>query len=488
MTTLENLVVAVHHMSGPKAYPEAPPFHPPVAFPEYPFNTGLDRDNLVYAAVRETLQSLGLDQAHMHDQNWNPLGEIIRPGNQVLIKPNLVKHYHNQGHDTNSIVTHGSVVRAILDYVYIALRGEGKIIVGDAPLQKANMDQVLRVTGLDGVLRFYATQAGIEVEFADFRLEQADTKGTMVVRRRSLPGARDGYLRVDLGKNSYLDEISASYLDYRVTDFDRREMQSHHNENVNEYLIPRSVLESQVILNLPKLKTHRKAGVTISLKNLVGINGCKDWLPHHRNGSVEEGGDEYLHPSWRKRADTLLDEQVDISPRRWQKYALRFGRLLLRISDVLVSYPDPYKEGSWWGNDTLWRTVLDLNRILFYADKRGVMTDHVQRRYLSLVDGIIAGEAEGPLEPTPRPCGLIIAGFNPVLVDTVCAKIMGFDPAKIPLIRHAGRNIRLIPRGHATGIRVVSNELHWVSAVNWHRENSLAFCPSRDWAGYIEAD
>src|SRR5690606_2650770 len=48
-----------------------------------------------------------------------------------------------------------------------------------------------------------------------------------------------------------------------------------------------------LVINLPKLKTHKKTGVTLSLKNLVGINGDKNWLPHHSLGSVGEGGDEF---------------------------------------------------------------------------------------------------------------------------------------------------------------------------------------------------
>lgn len=487
MTTLDNFTVAIHHTLGDPYYPALPPYHPPQVYPEYPFSPdGIDKTNAVYPAVRQIFRLLQLDRAHQDQNRWNPLGDLIQPGDRVLIKPNLVKHANGLGYDPRSVVTHGSVIRAVLDYVTLALRGEGTILIGDAPLQGTDIAQVMRVTGLDDVLSFYTRQPGIQVEFTDFRCEKAVTEGSMVLQREALAGAVGGYQPVNLGPLSYLNEISSRYQRFRVTDYDRPSMTTHHTLQIHEYLIPRAVLQSTVIINLPKLKTHRKVGATLSLKNLVGINGQKDWLPHHTNLSIDEGGDEYRYPSWRKRLDTRLDERIDVYRGRLRKYALRAGRLMLKFSGKVARFPDPYFEGSWWGNDTLWRTVLDLNRILFYADTYGNMTETVQRRYLSLVDGFLAGEGEGPLEPTPRACGLLMAGFSPGIVDSVCARVMGFDPAKIPLVHQALASDWLTPP--AQKIEIVSNEPHWKSALTWKREDSLAFIPSRGWLGHIELD
>ena len=54
---------------------------------------------------------------------------------------------------------------------------------------------------------------------------------------------------------------------------------------------------------------------------------------------------------------------------------------------------------------------------------------------LSIVDGIVAGQGEGPLGATPVAAGLLLAGCDPCLVDYVATKAMGLDPAKIPTIR-----------------------------------------------------
>ena len=487
MNLLSNFTVAIHHTLGDAHYPPQTPFHPPQAYPEYPFKPDeLNRENTVYTAVREILRLLQLDPSHFDQKIWNPLGDIIQPGDQVLLKPNLVKHQNGLGYDPLSVVTHGSIIRAVLDYVTIALQGKGTILIGDAPLQGTDISQVLRITGLDDVLAFYTHQPGIHIEFVDFRCERAIIEGSMVVQRDSLSGASGGYQSVNLGRLSLLEDISRRYQRFRVTDYDRPSMTVHHTQEVHEYLIPRSVLQSNVVINLPKMKTHRKVGVTLSLKNLVGINGHKDWLPHHTNLSIDEDGDEYLHPSWRKRLDTRLDEHIDTIPGRFGKYSLRAGRKILKLSDMLVHFPDPYFEGSWWGNDTLWRTVLDLNRILFFADSKGRITDNIQRRYLTLVDGFLAGEGEGPLEPTPRVCGLLIAGYAPAIIDSVCARMMGFDPTKIPLIRQALTADWLTPPGQH--IQILTNEHRWSNSLTWKRKDSLAFIPSRGWLGYIELD
>ena len=43
------------------------------------------------------------------------------------------------------------------------------------------------------------------------------------------------------------------------------------------------------------------------------------------------------------------------------------------------------------------------------------------------------------MAPDPRPIGLLAAGFNPAAVDWVCARLMGFDPDRIPHIRESFR-------------------------------------------------
>jgi hypothetical protein len=62
-------------------------------------------------------------------------------------------------------------------------------------------------------------------------------------------------------------------------------------------------------------------------------------------------------------------------------------------------------EGSWSGNDTIWRSTLDLHHLVLHTDRHGRLHDQPQRRELALIDGIIGGEGEGPLASTPRHSG-----------------------------------------------------------------------------------
>ena len=58
-------------------------------------------------------------------------------------------------------------------------------------------------------------------------------------------------------------------------------------------VVDQAIIDADLVINVPKLKTHKKAGVTGALKNLVGINGNKEFLPHHRKGGAASGGDCY---------------------------------------------------------------------------------------------------------------------------------------------------------------------------------------------------
>jgi uncharacterized protein (DUF362 family) len=75
--------------------------------------------------------------------------------------------------------------------------------------------------------------------------------------------------------------------------YDMEETNTRHAGTRHEYLLCRTPMEADVFINLPKLKTHKKVGVTCALKNLVGINANKNWLPHHTEGTPEQGGDQF---------------------------------------------------------------------------------------------------------------------------------------------------------------------------------------------------
>jgi hypothetical protein len=218
-------------------------------------------------------------------------------------------------------------------------------------------------------------------------------------------------------------------------------LEKTHSARRHQYLVARDVIEADVIINLPKLKTHKKAGLTCALKNLIGINGNKEYLPHHRMGGAETGGDCYPGASPIKRAlEYTLDRQNMASSfataRLWREIATNLTRISSLGGDRLGV------EGSWSGNNTVWRTGLDLNRVLLYGRLDGSLSDEPERLVIHVVDAVVAGQGEGPLSPQPLPMGLIFGGCNAAAVDWVGAHLLGYAPRRIPIARESFEQFR----------------------------------------------
>lgn len=58
---------------------------------------------------------------------------------------------------------------------------------------------------------------------------------------------------------------------------------------------------------------------------------------------------------------------------------------------------------------------------------------------LTVMDAIVAMEGNGPMNGTPRSCGWLIIGFDPVAIDAVGAVIMGYDPDDLVVLKTAQR-------------------------------------------------
>ncbi|WP_174591513.1 DUF362 domain-containing protein [Methanocella conradii] len=464
-------------------YCREPPYHPQELYPECPFND-VSANNQCYGYVRELLRMLGLDKENYGKDNWNPLGEIIKPGMSVFIKPNFVRHYNHAG-GVDCMITHGSIIRAILDYVYIALKGVGHITIGDSSYLDADFEKIVRHTGIDKVADYYDENSKMHIDLIDLRQYRGRVRLIGGVDRRPLPGDPLGYSIVDLGKDSDHYEIIHDYPKFRNGYYDRNEMIKHHNMEKNEYCIANSILNADVIVNVPKLKTHSKAGMTCALKNLIGANGLKDWLPHHRYGPAECGGDDYIHRDFRKDwLARLRDEQV-VTDNLLYIMPLRAMAALLHYSNKLVPFKDKYDAGGWYGNDTISRTISDLNKIIYYADRHGKMQNARQRKEFLVVDGVIAGQGEGPLMPVPKRAGVLVAGSNPVAVDLVCSSIMGFDYRKMPVFRHVMRSKKYpLFEGAPEDIEIVSDKCSRLEDV--YGSYNCSFLPPDGWAGHVE--
>ena len=382
--------VVVYHGTVTDYFKENPWFRPSEQYPEYVFKSELSSEkNLVYEQVRNTFILGGYDENHIGTNEWNPLGDYIKPGDCVVVKPNLVMHTNPKG-IMECLFTQPSVTAAILDYIIIAQKGKGKIVVGDAPMQECDFDKLVNSSGYSSLIEFYRRH-NIDISLVDFR----ELKSTVVqgVHHASINERHQGKI-VDLGVESEFESYTDSQLKrLRITNYDPRILNSHHTKGKHEYCVSQYILNADVIVNMPKPKSHRKAGVTISLKNMIGTCVRKEFLPHHCLGDTAIGGDEYDKNNIVKALSSrLLDQSNVFASEKKYELAKIFKKLFGKtIRFALRLEQGKQVEGSWYGNNTISKTIADINKIIWYADKNGVMRKEQQRKMFIVADMIWGG-------------------------------------------------------------------------------------------------
>jgi len=137
--------------------------------------------------------------------------------------------------------------------------------------------------------------------------------------------------------------------------------------------LPKTVLNADYFINLPKIKTEGHVSVTLSIKNLFGI------------------------PARRKKSS-----------------------LHRKLNEIL-----PY----------LAKTI---------------------RNDMIVVDGVVAMEGNGPLIGTPKQMGIILAGKNTLAVDSVCSRLMGYDPSQVKYLVKAEE----LGVGSINDVEVVGEDWH----------------------------
>lgn len=362
------------------------------------------------------------------------------PKRLAVVKPNWIQESHQTIADCwEPVITHPTLIAAVIAELAGAMGGAGTIALCDAPHTHANFDAILARGNLPQRLdAIRAHYPALRIEVIDLRREVWVTRDDVVVARRPNPHDPRGYARVDLGRDSLFYRHRGEGH-YYGADYDVGEVNRHHQGSLHEYLIAGTPMACDLFVNLPKMKTHKKTGVTCCLKNLVGINGDKNWLPHHTEGGPQYGGDEFpdegpaqaIERALKRMGRNLALRIPGIGPwlfRMMRKAGMR------ALGDSAVTL----RNGNWSGNDTCWRMALDLNRALLYADMDGAWREAGSaKRYVAIVDGIVGGEGNGPVSPDAVASGLVLSGVNPAAVDAAVCRVMGFDPARIPIVRHA---------------------------------------------------
>lgn len=173
-------------------YSECAPFHPDTLYPELNCRSTSDEKNPAYEGVRQALALFGLDKEHYGSPQWNPLSDFIKKDDLVLLKPNFVKEFHPRDPEGwKYVLTHGSIIRAVADYVFKALDKTGTVIVGDAPQTDSSFSKIAGVLQLHALEEHYQ-KLGLNFRLVDFRKEEWTNEKEVIVKRRSLPGDPNG--------------------------------------------------------------------------------------------------------------------------------------------------------------------------------------------------------------------------------------------------------------------------------------------------------
>ena len=429
-------------VTGEPAYCEVPPFHPDSCFPELPFTDVSAMPNPAYRLLRRALADLGLDRKEFGTPRWNPLASVVREGDTVVIKPNFVLHRNAGGGPLEAVVTHPSVLRAIVDYAFIALQGRGRIIIADTPQMDCNWGELMQFERLDAIAAFYREHFGFLLEIMDLRnFYVIDPAQPAYAKNRiALPGDPMGTLKFDLGRFSAFQDIAGLERQFYGADYNRQETINLHSDGRHEYHVSRTLYAADVVISVPKMKVHKKVGVTLNLKGLVGTVTNKNCLVHYRLGTPASDGDQLPdnRPSGELQIIRLRRWLIDHTLSRqstWGDHVYQIVRWLyrqlVRLPHRVSSEIRLHDAGNWSGNDSAWRMTVDLAHLFFFLNKNGIIMPEPARRFFCVVDGIVGGEGEGPLAPAPVRAGSLVAGENPIAVDLVATRLMGFDVGRI---------------------------------------------------------
>ncbi|MFC1933298.1 DUF362 domain-containing protein [Chloroflexota bacterium] len=324
--------------------------------------------NLAYDFVWETVEKLGLGSSS------NPLDDLINDGDTVLIKPNWVDF-------GPAVYTRPEVVRPLIDMAIAA--GATVIYIGDGGVGVPGTDYVMNSANYTAMVsELDSLHPGIDI------------------RAVNLNSLSSGWHWVYLGSDSSFAGSNIPQYEIGAGDgplFVHTYYHQSDNQSVNPsgnatgwYALNDKVLDADVIINVPKLKTHQMMVATISIKNIVGCT---------LSSTFDEAG--YM--------------------------------------ERIAHWPEPV-EIDCFNNDIFWRAILDMNKILLYANKDGVLQPTQQRKYLSVVDGIQAMERSQHHivgEGIPYDRHVMLAGVDPVSVDAVSCRIMGYDYSVISYIGNA---------------------------------------------------
>lgn len=387
---------------------------------KYPYDQQLELDELIRQVI---LSGLGVD-------SLSEVKKRLPDRPRIFIKPNWVYDKPSRKKDNyDSMVTHKSVVLSAVSFLE-ELQPK-QIILGDSPVQECVFENIVNQDYKEAIQN--RTKAELKIiDLSRYSLSvNREIKYGKVENRDA-----SSYLLFDLKDKSYLEPVSSGINRFQIPNCDSGELRKHHQKGRHEYQIYKDIFDVDLVVNLPKLKTHRKAGYTAAVKNFVGCVGDKTYLPHHRIGGTLLGGDSYpgSHPL-RLLKELCLQKRNHVIPDiqefdKWNGFAQFFSATDKWITRAFHKNRQIF-EGAWNGNDTVWRTALDIFTIIECADKQGRFHEQPQREIWTLVDALVCGEGNGPLNPDPYNLGMILFSTSAQTLDYILGRMIGYSAEEV---------------------------------------------------------
>jgi uncharacterized protein (DUF362 family) len=158
---------------------------------------------------------------------------------------------------------------------------------------------------------------------------------------------------------------------------------------------------------------------------------------------------EFAGPLARTFVDLNVDDvkRVALSTRASRLKELFLPKTVLGV-DFLVSMPK-LKTHHWAGVSLSLKNMFGIvpgscygwpKNVLHWAgiDSSVLDINAAARPDFAIVDGILGMEGNGPIQGTPKPCGVLVLGDDPVAVDATCCRVMGLRPEKVKYLDAAG--------------------------------------------------
>jgi uncharacterized protein (DUF362 family) len=188
---------------------------------------------------------------------------------------------------------------------------------------------------------------------------------------------------------------------------------------------------------------------------------------------------EFVGPLARTFVDLNLDdvERVTLKSHASRLKQLYLPKTVLGV-DFLVSMPK-LKTHHWTGVTLSLKNMFGVvpggcygwpKNVLHWAGIDGAILDvnAAARPDFAIVDGIVGMEGNGPIQGTPKACGVLVFGDDPVAVDATCCRIMGFNPLKVKYLAQAGTLLGHVEaakiRQHGENIAVVNKPFEVLDA------------------------